>query len=80
MNPTKISYPHCSERHGILCRSQAELLLFRRAVLNGGDFVFRFLEIFGKRDIWREYEGNGNFSEERGWWFLGHWISAEKYL
>ena len=42
--------------------------------------IFWFCEIFGKRDLQRDYLGNGNISEERGWWLFGKWVSAEHRL
>ena len=41
------------------------------------DFVFWFCEKFGERYLKKDYLGNGNFSEERGWLLFGRFVSAE---
>jgi len=33
-------------------------------------FIFWFYSIFGKKDLCQNYLGDGNFEENRGWWFL----------
>lgn len=36
------------------------------------------LDKIATRDLLKTYEGDGNFTEERGWWLWGWWISLDR--
>ena len=36
-------------------------------------FLFFLCQLLGERDLLRDYEGEGNYTGECGWWLFGHW-------